>query len=206
MKNSIEEIWKEGFLNEKSLIAPKINDLYNQKSKHLVDKVKRRFRLNLIIIFIMAIVMPVIFYFIDALWYGIATTVLMLLVAWYNIRLVKGMKTLDQGANSLDYLRSFNQWLKDILAGSEKLVRFYYPLCFLISVGTVWSAWEKQGKPAFIFVGNVSLFALIIVGVITVLMCWFSDKIYKWEVRLMYGDVFSKLEGTIAEMEELKQG
>ena len=40
MRNSIEEIWKEGFLNEKSLVAPKINDLYNQKSMDLIDKMK----------------------------------------------------------------------------------------------------------------------------------------------------------------------
>ncbi len=28
---------------------------------------------------------------------------------------------------------------------------------------------------------------------------------YRWDVRLMYGGVFSKLERTIAEMEQLKQ-
>lgn len=55
MKNSIEENWKEGFLNEKSLVAPRINDLYNQKSKHLVDRMKRIFRVNLIVIVILAI-------------------------------------------------------------------------------------------------------------------------------------------------------
>jgi hypothetical protein len=35
-------------------------------------------------------------------------------------------------------------------------------------------------------------------------MFYFSDKIYRWDVRLMYGRVFDKLEETIAEMEELK--
>jgi hypothetical protein len=48
MEKSIEAIWKEGFLNEKSLVAPKINDLYNQKSKDLVDRMKRMYRNNLI--------------------------------------------------------------------------------------------------------------------------------------------------------------
>jgi len=56
MKNSIEEVWKEGFLNEKSLVAPKINDLYNQKSKDLVEKMERMFRINLVAIVGMAIV------------------------------------------------------------------------------------------------------------------------------------------------------
>ena len=215
MENSIEAIWKEGFLSETSLVVPKINDLYNQKSKHLVDKMKRMFRVNFIVIIIMAIVFPIIHYFLDAIWQGTAASVLLLLTAWYNKRQLHGIKTLDQGATSLDYLRSFDRWLKDVLARTEKIVRFYYPLCFLIAISTVWSAWNKQDElilkthqkfPDMIFIGNIPLFVLIIVGMTTLLMFYFSDKIYKWDVRLMYGDVFGKLEGTIAEMEKLKQG
>jgi hypothetical protein len=122
---------------------------------------------------------------------------------------------LDQGATSLDYLKSFDRWLKDILSRSERIARFYYPLCFLIAISTIWSAWNKQEAlilkthqkfPDLIFIGNVPLFALIIVGVTTLLMFYFSGEIYKWDVRLMYGRVFGKLEETIAEMEELKEG
>src|SRR5690554_4605149 len=124
MKNSIEVIWKEGFLNEKSLVAPKINDLYNQKSKHLVDKMKGMFRINLIIIVIMSIVFPIIHYFLDAIWQGAAASILLLLTAWYSKRQMHSIKILDQGATSLDYLKSFDQWLKDVLSRSEKIVRF----------------------------------------------------------------------------------
>src|SRR5215216_3531544 len=106
MKNSIEEIWKEGFLNEKSLVAPKINDLYNQKSKHVVDKVKRMFKVNLIVIVIMSIVIPIIYYFLHAVWQGAAASILLLLTAWYSNRLIHSLKTLDQGATSFDYLKS----------------------------------------------------------------------------------------------------
>jgi len=215
MKNSIEEIWKEGFLNEKSLVVPKINDLYNQKSKHVVDNVKRMFRVNLIVIVIMSIILPIIHYFLDALWQGAAASILLLLTARYNKRQIDGIKTLDQGATSFDYLKSFDLWLKDVLSRSDKVVRFYYPLCFLIAISTVLSTWNKQEQlilkthqkfPDLMFIGDIPLFVLIIVGVITLLMFYFSDKIYKWDVRLMYGGVFGKLEETIAEMENLKQG
>jgi hypothetical protein len=215
MKNSIEEIWKVGFLNETSLVVPKINDLYNQKSKHVVDKVKRMFRVNQTVIVIMAIAFPFIHYFLDATWQGVAASILLLLTAWYNNRLIHSIKTLDQGATSFDYLKSFDRWLKDVLSRSEKIARFYYPLCFLIAISTIWSTWSKQEElilkthqkfPDLIFIGNTPLFALVIVGVTTLLMFYFSDKIYKWDVRLMYGRVFGKLEETIAEMEELRQG
>ena len=214
MKNSIETIWREGFLNEKSLVAPRINDLYNQKSKHAVDKVKRMFRINQILIVIMAIILPVVHYFVDAVWQGAASSVLLLLTLWYNYGLIHRIKTLDQGATSFDYLKSFDRWLKDVLLKSEKIARFSYPLYILIAVSTVWSAWNKQGVmqkiyqkyPDLIFIGNVPLLAIIMIGVTVFLMFYFSVKIYRWEVRMMYGSVFGKLEETIAEMEKLKQG
>ena len=215
MKNSIESIWKEGFLNEKSLVAPKINDLYNQKSMHLIDKMKRMYRNNLIALVIMANVFPILYYFLDAIWQGAAASILLLLTAWYSKRQKRSIKTPDHGATSLDYLKSFDRSLKDALSKSEKILRFSYPLYFLIAISTIGSAWNKSEKPIseihrkfpdLIFIGNVPLFALIIVGVITLLMFYFSDKIYKWDVRLIYGRVFDKLEETIAEMEKLKQG
>lgn len=214
MKKSIEEIWKEGFLNEKSLVAPKINDLYNQKSIYVVDKVKRMFRVNLIVLVIMSIVFPIIHYFQDAIWQGVATSILLLLTAWYSKRKMHNLNTLDQGATSLDYLKSFDRRLKDVFSRSEKIVRFSYPLYFLIAMSTMWSAWNKgpitskmyQKYPDVIFIGSVPLFVWIIVGVATLLMLYFSGRIYRWDVRLMYGRVFDKLEETIAEMEKLKQG
>ena len=214
MKNSIEEIWKEGFLNEKSLVAPKINDLYNQKSRDLVDKMERMFRINLIAIVSMSIVFPIMYYFLDVIWQGVAASVLLLLTAWYTKRQKRSIKTLDHGATSLDYLKSFDRWLKDALSKNEKILRFSYPLYFLIAMSTIWSAWNKgvitskmyQKFPDVIFIGSVPLFALIIAGVATLLMFYFSDRIYRWDVGLIYGRVFRKLEETIAEMEKLKQG
>jgi hypothetical protein len=82
-------------------------------------------------------------------------------------------------------------------------------------MSTIGSAWNKSEKPIsvihrkfpdLIFIGNFPLFVLIIAGVATLLMLYFSDKIYRWDIRLMYGRVFGKLEETIAEMEKLKQG
>jgi hypothetical protein len=214
MKKSIEEIWKEGFLNEKSLVAPKINDLYNQKSKHVVDKVIRMFRVNLIFIVSMSIVYPIMHYFLDAIWQGVAISVLLLLTAWYSERQKRSIKTLDHGATSLEYLKSLDRSLKDTFSKNEKILRFAYPLYFLIGISTMWSAWNKgpitskmyQKYPDVIFIGSVPLFVWIIAGVATLLMLYFSGRIYRWDVRLMYGRVFDKLEETIAEMEKLKQG
>lgn len=212
MKDSIETIWKEGFLNEKHLVIPKINDLYNQKSMHLVDKIKRMFKTNLIAIVFMAVITPVVYSLFNALWYGIAASVLMLITAGYVYRHWQGFKSLDQGTTSLEYLKSFNSWLKKELSISSRIIRFSYPLYFLIGIGMIWSVWRdqegavmrmKEQFPDITFIGDIPLPGLIIVGVIVLAMSLFSGRIYRWDVRLVYGRVFDKLEGTIAEMERL---
>ena len=47
MEKSIESIWKEGFLDSNAMVAPKLNNLYNKKSIHIIDKFKRMFKINL---------------------------------------------------------------------------------------------------------------------------------------------------------------
>ena len=202
-------------MHEKSLVAPRINDLYNRKSMHVVDKMKRRFKVNIMAMIGLAIVFPVIHYFLDARWQGVAASLLLLLTAAYNQRQLQGIKRLDPGTTSLAYLRSFDRWLGDVLSRSGKIARFVYPVYFLIAISTVWSAWSKQEAlilkmqqqfSNMAIIGGVPLSVVLIIGVAPILMGYFSTKIDKWDVRLMYGDVFRKLEGTIAEMEKLKQG
>lgn len=162
----------------------------------------------------MSIAFPIMYYFLDAIWQGVAISILMLLTGWYSKRQKRSFKTLDHGATSLDYLKSFDRLLKDALSKGETVLRFTYPLYFLIGLSLMWSAWNKgpitsklyQKYPDTIFIDNVPLFAWIIAGVATLLMAYFSGRIYRWDVNLIYGRVFRKLEETIAEMEKLKQG
>ena len=56
MEKSIENIWKEGFLKSDALVVPKINNLYNQKSKHITAKFERMFKINLIAIVVFSVV------------------------------------------------------------------------------------------------------------------------------------------------------
>ncbi len=213
MENSIEAIWKQGFLNEKSLVAPKINDLYNQRSMDLVDKMRRMYKINIIALVIMAIIIPIMYYFFGMAWEGLATSILLLLTVAYSIWQKWDFRTIDHGTNSLDYLRSLDRLLKNALSKGEKIFRFSYPLYFLIAISAIWSAWSKQGIALkihqkfsdLIYIGDAPLIALIIVGLVTLLMLYFSDRIYRWDVRLIYGRVFDKLKNTIAEMEQLKQ-
>ncbi len=213
MEKSIEAIWKQGFLNENSLVVPKINDLYNKKSIHLIDKMKRLYKINVIMLVSMAMLIPVMYGVMGAIWEGLAISTMLLLTLWYSLQQNRDFKSLDYGANSLDYLRSFDRVLSDRLAKSEKIFRFTYPLYFMIACIAAWSMWSKQGitqkwhqkYPDHIYIGDAPLYALVIVAVLTLLVLYFSDKIYRWDVRIVYGRVFKKLKETITEMEKLKQ-
>ncbi len=46
MEKSIEKIWNEAFVEEQALIAPKVNDLYNKKSKSLIHKIQRTYEID----------------------------------------------------------------------------------------------------------------------------------------------------------------
>jgi len=179
MKNSIENMWKEGFLEEGALDLPKINILY---------KIKSRLKFNLKLIIVLA-------------------------TAWLRLRQIERIKALETGHNNYDYLKSFQEWLDTVLLKNGSVIRFTYPIYFLIVMSMLFSSWSSQEElanevvekfPDVTFIRDVPLMAWIITAVITVLMLVFSKKIYLFDVRLMYGHIFDKLDATMEEMESLR--
>jgi hypothetical protein len=174
---------------------------------------KRLYKIQVIITVNAAILIPVTYYLMDATWQGFSFSLMLLSTLWYSLRQNRDFKTLNYGATSLDYLRSFYTLLTNRLSKSEKIFRFSYPLYFVIAASAAWTTWSKHGitqmwhqkYPDRIYIGDAPLFAIIAMGVATLLVLYFSDKIYRWDIRLVYGRVFDKLKNTIAEMEQLKE-
>lgn len=210
MENSIETIWKQGFLDESSLVAPKVNDLYNKKSIHVVDTIKRRMKFNRKFVLISAFSFLVLYCSMGALWEGLAVCLLFLFRVWYSKRVMDSTKILDQGATSYEYLKLFDNWLKDIFSRVETLARLTNIIIVPLAMSATWSIWSKFGVikiwthkyPNL----DIPLIAIIVTVVLTLPMVYFSVRIYKFDLRLTYGRLFDKLEETIAEMEKLKQG
>ena len=76
MEKSIETIWKEGFIKNDALVAPKLNDLYNQKSIDIVEKFKRMYKLNRIGIAAFAIIIIPLSYGTKMIYMGIPMSLL----------------------------------------------------------------------------------------------------------------------------------
>ena len=211
MKKSIENIWKEGFLKSDALIAPKINNLYTQKSIHIIDKFKRIMKVNIYIIVVFSFIILGLYAALGTPIAGLFIFSLLMVVCWISIKQSKMLKTIDANLNSYDYIKSFNCRLKMAISNNIKVMRFFYPLIFLASLMPIVQALKAREvtrnailNSGFHLIYGIPTFMWIIALVIAVLIYGFGGKIYKWDVDFVYGRVFKKLDELIADIEELK--
>ena len=213
MEKSIESRWKEGFLENDALVAPTVNNLYNQKSKSITDRLKKMFKINLSAIVVMAIVIWGIYALLGVPLAGMFIFLLLMGVFTLAVKQGRSLKELDHGLSSYEYLKAFNEWIHGIISKNVKVMRFFYPLIFLASMAPVWYVFEQgeiTGKilskyPDIPLLFGIPIVALAIVGAIMLLMLVFGGKIYRWDVYLAYGSTFKKLDGLVNDMEELRK-
>ena len=217
MEKSIENIWKEGFLKSDALIAPKLNDIYNQKSKHIIAKFKRIFKINLIAIVVFAFAMLVVTTFNGLPVIGISWFLILIGLVVVNKKLTSSLEKIDYHKNSYEYLMSFNKWLQEQLAINRKMARLYYPLFFLSIVVGFWfvdaegvSLGERlvgevlYGFPDIYLVNGVPLIGIVLVLIIAGMLVLFGGRIYNMDVKIIYGRMFNKIEELITDLEELR--
>jgi hypothetical protein len=217
MEKSIENIWKEGFLKSDALVAPKLNNLYNQKSKHVIDKFKRMFKINLIAIVVFAILILVVTIFNGLPIIGISWFLILIGLVVVNKKLTRNLEKIDYHKNSYEYLMSFNDWLQEQLAINRKMARLYYPLFFISVVVGFWfvdaegvSLGERlvgevlYGFPDIYLIKGVPLIGIVFIIIIAGLLMLFGGRIYNLDVKIVYGRMFKKIKELITDLEELR--
>ena len=218
MDKSIEDIWKEGFLKSDALVAPKINNLYNKKSIHIIDKFKRMFKINLIAIIAFSFVFLIVSYIVGIPITGAIFFVTLTVLVIINKRLLNGLDKIDKGVSSYTYLKEFNQWVQQQVSINMKMSTFLYPIIFLSMVIGFWFKDAEgvplgerlvgeilYGFPDIYMIQGIPLIAIIVILFIVALLAFFGGRIYKWDLKLVYGRVFKKLEELMADIEELKR-
>jgi len=217
MEKSIETIWKEGFLKTDVLVAPKLNDLYNKKSLHIVDKFTRMFKINIIAILVGSFFVVGMSYLVQIPYMGIGMFVILNVLVVINKKLMKGLRKVDKNANSFQYLKTFDSWMKEQVSINEKFSRFLYPLVFLSLLIGFWFGGFGGDVPGEIMVNELTVRypdMVLILGIplygllggilVMVLLAYFGGRIYKWDLNIVYGRVLKKLDEIIADMEELR--
>ena len=216
MEKSIETIWKEGFLKNDALIAPKLNDLYNRKSMHIVDKFERMFKINLIAIVAGSFIVVGMAFLVKIPYMGLLMFVILNTLVLINIKLLKGLVKIDKNVSSFQYLKTFNSWMNEQISMNASFARFLYPGIFLSMIAGFWFGsigGDIPGQimvnelivryPEMLLVFGLPLYGLLGVIMVIGLLILFGGRIYTWDLNIVYGRVLKKLDEIITDMEEL---
>lgn len=217
MEKSIESIWKEGFLKKDALVAPKLNNLYNQKSKHIIDKFQRMYQINRIAIAAFALIVLPVSFISELPYLGVLMFIAFAIIIAVSGRFMKKLKAINTGDTSYQYLNSFNEFIKDLLSVNEKLSRFLYPYVFIAIILGFWFGDIGGNIPGKEFVSKLILdypdmqlvLGLPLIGIfgatfIIFILALFGGIIGTWDINLVYSGVIKKLEELIGDMEELR--
>jgi len=213
MAKSIESIWKEGFVNETELTAPKINDLYNRKSQNIVDKLQKMFAINIKAIIVGSVIMLILMSLVGAPWLGLYICCLLTPLVIIAKKELNKSIDLSKGQSSYDYLMNFNKWLQDSINTYAVYYKFFYPLFFIgMAVqGIVSNAGGKiialllEKLPTDIFILGLPYYIVLVTVALTIIVALSSQALYRLDLNIIYGRQFKKLEELIADMKALRE-
>ncbi|WP_394225432.1 hypothetical protein [Pseudoalteromonas spongiae] len=212
MNKSIETMWKQGFISEGELVAPKVNDLYNRKSQNLVDKLQHMFAVNIKAIVIGALLLLVVMSLIGAPWLGIYICVLLAPLVLMARKELDKSYNLSKGQSSLEYLENFNAWLHDSITRYAIYYKFFYPLFYvgMVSQGLASDAGTRvmarllKAYPTDYVFLDIPGYVWALITVLLLVVIKYSAALYRLDLNMIYGRQFKKLEELIKDMRALK--
>lgn len=219
MEKSIEKIWKEGFIKNDALIAPQLNNLYNRKSMHFINKYKRMFKLNIIWIVAGSFIVLILSFLVGIPFLGVPMFILLNTMAMVDRQLLEGLNKVNQNETSYEYLKSFLNWWDRKNKVNINMARILYPYVFLSMLLGMWFIKVEGNNLGAMLVDEILhhfpnmtlLFGIPLIGIIGVLiisslLLYFSPMIYKSDINLVYGRVLDKIKTLVKDMEELRKG
>ncbi|SEC84304.1 hypothetical protein SAMN04489761_3745 [Tenacibaculum sp. MAR_2009_124] len=204
MEKSIKNIWDESFISEKSLIAPKVNNLYNQKSKSIIHRIRRIYEFDNKGLIPMAVLTFVFLTVISEVVIGAYSALLILGLYFFNKKLLSRFKTLDIKSDTLTYLKEYRSITVSITKATKKLFVFILPLAVLSIFVIAFFMKEQSFLSKYISEDMSFLQAFSIGLIIAVIISIICNAVYAISTQLVYGTLFSKLDDIITEMETLK--
>ena len=141
----------------------------------------------------------------------------LLVLVTINAKLLKELQKIHKGVNSYQYLTEFNQWIKKQIAINKNIATFMYPTIMLSMFLGFWFK-NAEGMPLgerlvgeflirfpdMYMIYGVPLTGIVLVSVILSLLAFFGGRIYLWDLNIVYGRVFQKLDELLADLETLR--
>lgn len=204
MEKSIEKIWNEAFIDEQSLIAPRINNLYNQKSKSIINKIKRTYEFDNRGLLPIAGIVAIGGILLSETIIGLYGTILILCLYYYNTKLLSRFSNLDVKSDNLTYLKNYRKVVKSVSLATKRMFIFVIPFVVLSIFILAFFVKEKSFLSRFIKEGTTFLEIIGIGGLVALIFSIIAMLAFKLSTKLLYGTLFSKLDDLINEIEGLK--
>jgi len=201
MEKSIETIWKEGFLKNDALLAPKLNNLYNQKSKQLIEKIKRTSRVDNLSLLPIAFILLVVLSYLGFILAGIYASFLLIFLFFLNKKLLKYLNEININTNNHKYLIAYKNAIGKIILFTTKLLGFGLPLAV---IPIYWLFFKETRAYQKLIAETPFFFIILFVIGIAILLSILGVLIYKLSTKIIYGNFITRLDEIIADIEELK--
>ena len=200
MENSIETIWTKGFLKEETLAAPRINNLYQKKSKLLIEKLKRTYRIDNRSIIPLAILSIIGFSAIGQFFLGLYVMALMLGMFLLNKKKIASLERISIDTTSYEYLLKYREMFLQLKRFYTGLLGFGLPIAAII--GYIIFFWNSPVLNDFL-----KLKVIYIIGILlglSLILSALGVIAYRLSLKLIYGGFIQKLDEMIADMNELR--
>lgn len=200
MENSIETIWTKGFLKEETLAAPRINNLYQKKSKLLIEKLKRTYRIDNRSIIPLAILSIIGFSAVGQFFLGLYVMVLMLGMFLLNKKKIASLERISIDTTSYEYLLKYREMFLQLKRFYTGLLGFGLPIAVII--GYILFFWNSPVLNDFL-----KLKVIYIIGILlglSLILSALGVTAYRLSLKLIYGGFIQKLDEMIADMNELR--
>lgn len=191
MNQSIENIWKQGFVKEELVLPSKVNNIYTKRSNLLVGKLRRTLKWDNLSLIPLGLICFIYFFWAGKLIVGIYGTVLIAALFFLNQRHLNHLLHINERSSCHHYLVSLQ-------LGIVKIKKFYNRLLAIaVPLTTSFGIW-------LYYLGEKPIEEILtIVLIICIVMPLGSIAVYRISNRMLYGAILKKLEQTIQEMEEL---
>jgi len=203
MEKSIETIWREGFLKEDALIVPKLNDLYNQKSQQLIEKLIRKMQFEVNMLIPMSIVITIANSILGGhIVWGLLSTVSFIPFFFLGRKQLKSVKDIRYDLNCYKYLKEVERKLSEILKFNMRLTMLVlFLVLFPMLIYTYINQYGKTfgeifGAPE---IGGSALLIFLLLPIM-LLVTWGA---FKLAIKIGYKER-TKMQMLIENMEELR--
>ena len=202
MDKSIEEIWSDGIQDEKYLIPPVIDDLYNKKSILTVDKLKSVSKKDNWIMIPLSIIILIFFIIKSKLLFGLYISALILSLFFLNRKKLKFLNTINTSQSCYEYLGKLQEMIKNNVRFTTRLLAIGLPffgfvgLCIFIFESNMESfILDTYSSKQLLIKSIMILVSLSVIGIVS----------FRLSNYLVYGRLITKIDEMIDELDQLKK-